>query len=287
MPSAIPEAELTDFDRAFNVKRIWERYSEYAGAVRNIPRHRRSFDLYKLQRMVSAILQAKYLAKKRVKTDEEAKANFLETFFYNYLQNLYGVDTTVVQVAYDILSSLRLYYDKDPNVKLFAGLMSGTIDDAVWMYVMQFKSIIAIVPISNYIHFEKLLSSLYPGATVTDIDHVIQKYRIKYNTYSKKDVSEFLLRYILSGQELRIMKWQRVLTTKDPEGNGYLEQDSFEDVALSISPKITRREAGKLFVWTAEHFQSTVLEIDRLAQMAAALEASLVVKAIKAEYVFS
>ena len=39
-----------------------------------------------------------------------------------------------------------------------------------------------------------------------------------------------------------------------------------------------------LFVCAAEHFVSTVLEIDRLAQMAAVLEVSLVVKSIKAEY---
>ena len=248
-----------------------------------IPRYQRHFDLPKLSRLVRNILQAKYKAKENASPDEQNE--FLEDFFYTYLEDIYGLKTTVVHVAFDILSSLRPHYNKEEaTVRLFVGLMSGTIDDTLWMYVMQFRSITSIVPLANQIHFEKLLSSLYPGATVTSIDGIIQQYQSKYVQYTKKSVNEFLLRYILSGQELRIQKWQRVLTMKDPEGNGVLEQDAFEDVALSISPKIQRREATKLFLSAAEHFQSTVLEIDRLAQMAAVLEVSLVVKSIKAEY---
>ena len=272
-------------DKVFNSERIWARYRKYAEDVDTIPRYRRTFDLAKLSRLVRNILQAKYKAKESAAPDDETQNEFLEDFFYTYLEDIYGLKTTVVHVAFDILSSLKLNFDKEEaTVRLFVGLMSGTIDDTLWMYVMQFRSITSIVPLANQIHFEKLLSSLYPGATVTSIDGIIQQYQSKYVQYTKKSVNEFLLRYILSGQELRIQKWQRVLTMKDPEQNGFLEQDAFEDVALSISPKIQRREAAKLFVSAAEHFQSTVLEIDRLAQMAAVLEVSLVVKSIKAEY---
>ena len=273
-------------DKVFNSERIWTRYQKYAEDVETIPRYQRTFDLAKLSRLVRHILQAKYKAKESASPDDNTQDEFLEDFFYTYLEDIYGLKSTVVQVAFDILASLKSHYHnkEEATVRLFVGLMSGTIDDTLWMYVMQFRSITSIVPLANQIHFEKLLSSLYPGATVTAIDGIIQQYQSKYVQYTKKSVNEYLLRYILSGQELRIQKWHRVLTTKDPEGNGFLEQDAFEDVALSISPKIQRREAAKLFLSAAEHFQSTVLEIDRLAQMAAVLEISLVVKSIKAEY---
>ena len=283
--SLVPFAQHEKSDKVFNSDRIWSRYQKYSEDVAPIPRYRRNFDLPKLSRLVRNILQAKYKAKESASPDDDTQNEFLEDFFYTYLEDIYGLKTTVVHVAFDILSSLKSHFNKEEaTVRLVVGLMSGTIDDTLWMYVMQFRSITSIVPLANQIHFEKLLSSLYPGATVTSIDGIIQQYQSKYVQYTKKSVNEFLLRYILSGQELRIQKWQRVLTMKDPEQNGYLEQDAFEDVALSISPKIQRREAAKLFVSAAEHFQSTVLEIDRLAQMAAVLEVSLVVKSIKAEY---
>ena len=194
-------------DKVFNSERIWARYRKYAEEVDTIPRYRRTFDLAKLSRLVRNILQAKYKAKESAAPDDETQNEFLEDFFYTYLEDIYGLKTTVVHVAFDILSSLKLNFDKEEaTVRLFVGLMSGTIDDTLWMYVMQFRSITSIVPLANQIHFEKLLSSLYPGATVTSIDGIIQQYQSKYVQYTKKSVNEFLLRYILSGQELRIQK---------------------------------------------------------------------------------
>ena len=154
-----------------------------------------------LSRLVRNILQAKYKAKESAAPDDETQNEFLEDFFYTYLEDIYGLKTTVVHVAFDILSSLKLNFDKEEaTVRLFVGLMSGTIDDTLWMYVMQFRSITSIVPLANQIHFEKLLSSLYPGATVTSIDGIIQQYQSKYVQYTKNSVNEFLLRYIQIGR---------------------------------------------------------------------------------------
>ena len=72
-------------------------------------------------------------------------------------------------------------------------------------------------------------------ATVTSIDTgIIQQYQSKYVQYTKKSVNEFLLRYILSGQELRIHESGRGADHEGSELVDSLEQDAFEDVALNI-----------------------------------------------------
>ena len=249
-----------------------------------VPRIPRVLTLEKLVQVIHSIFEAKFQAKLSSTSDSNTRSNFLERFFYSYLENVYSVKAVVIHVAHDLLTSLREHYEADAAVRLCFGLMSGDIDDSMWMYFMQCKCIISLVPISNRTQFDKFITSLYPGATVTDIDHILRKYHSYHKQYSKKSIIDYLLNSILSGREIRMQKWLRILKMKDPEGSGHLEQEAFEDVALSISPQVSRRDAAKIFMYTAEHRESSVLPVADLASMATVIEASLVLKAAKAEY---
>ncbi|XP_065072038.1 uncharacterized protein LOC135696544 isoform X2 [Rhopilema esculentum] len=185
---------------------------------------------------------------------EENPISILESF-YKFLQDRFILEDVIFIVFYDILTAVGKYAATNKQIHLFAACLDGTVDAAVFRYVLLMAEFISSFEWIQMQDFSSFAAIVYPFLQEDDFEQL----RMGYTSFSENKVSsglvfQYLLYVILNGREPRFMEFEVKLLQCPVRKPGYFTDIEFVEALDSLVPLASERLLHRLFSQAVRHF---------------------------------
>jgi len=180
--------------------------------------------------------------------------SILDSFYY-FLQDRYILDDAVHLVFHDILSSVEISASANMQVHLFAACLDGTVDAAVFRYLLLMNEFISSFIWVQMQDFTAFLAIVYPFLTEDDLEQL----RMGFTSFSENKVSPFLvfnyiLYMVLNNKEPRFLEFESKLLQCPVRKPGCFTEIEFIEALDTFVPLAPERLLQRLFLQSVKHF---------------------------------
>ena len=237
---------------------LWEGYDEHCtrhqlGISRAVPLLPREVPLERLLLLVEGVLTLK--AREDAAAESSAEHLPLARALFLYLEERYALPGLVQVVGHGMLVACEEHAAAHAVIRLFAGVLMGTVHEAALRHAMLWRSLLAkqehAMPLRSAQAFGQTLACLYVGARDDDVQDTFTAFETRISERGCEPTSaaviEFLTEQLLTGKEVRYAKFARILAWKDAGSRGGFSCSAFLHVGMPLLPHKSREEMVLVF----------------------------------------
>ncbi|KAH3789098.1 hypothetical protein DPMN_167267, partial [Dreissena polymorpha] len=233
----------------YSLLSVFDDFKQRSSLERDVPRP------IPLERCISIIEQFwTYVIFEDDNGKEEDMHDSIMDKLYKFMEERYIVKDIMLLCNYDFLSAIVEYSEQDKIVQLFAHILVGNLEGAVFRYTMLLCDFIDAIDWHEVEDFRAFASVVYPFLGEDDLETLQMNYTsFSENKVSKNMVSQFIIRLILKYREPRIQDMEnRIMPFQtQPEGrqSGLTERE-FKEAIDNILPLTNDQLRRRLFFET-------------------------------------
>ncbi|XP_038070672.1 citron Rho-interacting kinase-like [Patiria miniata] len=228
---------------------LWDDYKERTSLTRSIPKP------LDMKRTLSIIGQfyGHALWQDEHALEDEPIVGVL-TGFYNYMADRYILPDVMYLCAHDFITALMEYSVVNKAIQIFAQILVGNLDAAVFRYLLVVCDLIDRVDWQYVEDFKAFATAIYPFLNEDDIDQLHLGYTsFSENKVSKALVYEYLMYIILKYREPRFQEIESKLLQRPGKELGLMSEKEFGEAVDAMSPLANEKLRHRLFAEAQAH----------------------------------